>query len=615
MKRILCLLLCLCLCLSSVVAMAQEESAYQTKWDLTQLYADQAAFDAAYAALEARLPEFEAFRGAIATPEGMLGYLRLFNELNPVLNRLYCYANFQNTLDVTDAGAKALLARAIALDSRLNQAKSFVDSEIAILSAQERAALAAAPEVKDYAHALEYLTDEKKVYLSEETNQTLAALNDALYTADTVYSTLLYGDLPYPTYVLPDGSEVTLNAATYTTLVYDHTPRENLIEMSALRAMRIKPYENTFAACLDAHVRTTWDMAQINRFGSTLEYELHKMDVDPAVYDMLVEATHRGLSDHQRYYQIMKRALGLEGKDMYGFDSYLPATEYQPEKTFAQSADDVLNALSIFGSEYTDTVREILETGHVDAYPGENKDTGAYSAEVDGQLLPYITMNYITADNATTLAHELGHALYSYLSARYQPVQYASPNIFTHEVASTTNEIIYYRTMYDRAQSDDERLYYLQKQIDLFVGTFFTQVLFAEFEDYCYKIVENGGTLSAAALNAEYRRLDDQYYGDTFVRLEGAEANWGGIPHFYYDYYVYQYATSVCYASAVANRIYDGVEGAKESYLAFLKLGASVSPVDALTAAGVDPLDESTYNDGLNYFKGLLDRYEELLGK
>ena len=271
-------------------------------------------------------------------------------------------------------------------------------------------------------------------------------------------------------------------------------------------------------------------------------------------------------------------------------------------------------ALSILGDEYLAYYDQLTHNGHTDVYPTDTKLTGALSYSMGMDVQPYILLNYVhTSTDVSTLAHEMGHSIYSCFAMESGNPFYSSPTIFTQEVASTTNELIYYRYKMENAATEEERLFYLEEMLYNFGGTFFIQALYAEFEDAMYKTVEAGGALDAEVLSDLWEELYQEYRADTVELLPEARYGWASIPHFHYNYYVYQYATSIAYAASICEGILNGEEGAVENYIAFLKAGASRSPAELLAIAGVDPLKEETYRRALDFFSGLVDEYEDLV--
>ena len=457
-------------------------------------------------------------------------------------------------------------------------------------------------------------TDPDKQPLGEEAAGTAATLSMALGYPAEVFQRMVYVEMPYLKITMPDGTEREVNDQTFDDILYsDEYSDEFKAEATRLYYGRAIPYISTLAKLLEGNAKAAYANALLNHHETTLEAALDAYDVDPRVYDLLVEAAHEGAADNQRYLKTHARGLGLE--KLHSYDMYDYVSDFDPGKTsYDDAVDEVTKALGILGEEYIKTFRSIIESGQVDVYPSDTKTTGAFEYALSYDFLPWVLFNYNgMSDDIRTIAHELGHAVYEALTTANQPVQYRSPTIFTHEVASTTNELLYYSYKMQNAQSDDERLYYLENMLSRFETNFFSQMFFAEFEDWFYQIVEDGGALDPEAMSEKYAALFDVYDGGEILRVEENKYRWATVPHFYYVYYVYQYASSVCYAASIAERIVNGEEGAVEDYLAFLKAGRSSDPQTLLSIAGIDPLDENTYREGLAFFSGLVDEYERLV--
>ena len=412
---------------------------------------------------------------------------------------------------------------------------------------------------------------------------------------------------------MPDGTVQEVTDAVYDDIIYsDEYSREFKAEANKLYGSRAGNYINTLATLLEGNAKHAYASALLSHFETTREAQLYAYDVEPAVYDMLIECAHEGIGDFQRYYRAHARGLGLE--EQYPFDTATYVSDFNPGKIgYEDAVAEVIDALGVLGEDYTDTFKAIISSGHVDVYPAATKTTGAFMKPCDVGY-PWVLFNYNGySGDVSAIAHEMGHAMYETLADENQPKQYHSPTLFTHEVASTTNELLYYHYKMSHAANDDERLYYLQNALDLFTGTFFSQVMFAEFEDELYKTIEAGEALDGEALSDRYLELLNAYRGDSIVSFPESKYHWAEIPHFYQPYYVYMYATSITYAASIAQGILGGRENAVEDYLSFLKAGRSADPQTLLAIAGVDPLKEETYHAAMEYFKSLVDEYERLV--
>ena len=615
MKKILSVILAAAL-LISLSAPVFAEDKLPTKWDLTVIYPSAEEWQKDYDKVMKMLDEYERFRGTLNNAQGIWDYLQFayFTELTRLQNKLVEYAFLGSSLDATDPVFAEMNARLSTMNAREGQLTAFAIPEIYSLPLEERKAIFADPLFQDYTYAVKDFTDPDKQPLGEEAAETAATLSMALGYPEEVFQRMVYVEMPYLKITMPDGTEREVNDQTYTDIVYSEEYSDEFkAEATRLYYGRAIPYISTLAKLLEGNAKAAYANALLNHHETTREAALDAYDVDPRVYDLLVEAAHEGAADNQRYLKTHARGLGLEKQ--YSYDMYDYISDFDPGKTsYDDAVDEVTEALGILGEEYIETFRSIIESGQVDVYPSDTKTTGAFEYALSYDFLPWVLFNYNgMSDDIRTIAHELGHAVYEALTTANQPVQYRSPTNFTHEVASITNELLYYSYKMQNAQSDDERLYYLENALSMLETNFFTQMFFAEFEDWFYQIVEDGGALDPEAMSEKYAALFDVYEGGEILRVEENKYRWATVPHFYYVYYVYQYASSVCYAASIAERIVNGEEGAVEDYLAFLKAGRSGDPQTLLSIAGIDPLDANTYREGVAFFSGLVDEYERLV--
>ncbi len=615
MKKVLALLLTLALLLPVAVTAAAAET-LPTTWDIASVYASVDEWQADYDTVMEMLNRYEQFRGRLNNAQNIYDYLQFayYSELTRLQDKLRLYAELGSSLDATDPVFSRLDAQLSAMDVREKQLSAFADPEIFSLSMKEREAIFSDPLFNEYTYAVRRYTDPKSQPLGEEANTVLATISMALGYPYTAYERMEYVEMPHPTVTMPDGTVQELTDAAYDDIVYsDEYTREFKAEVNKLYGSRAGNYINTMATLLEGNAKEAYANALLKHFETTREEQMHTYDVDPAVYDMLIQCAHEGIPDYQRYYRAHARGLGLDVQ--YPFDTASYVSDFNPGKIgYEDAVAEVIDALSVLGEDYIETFKTIISSGHVDVYPTETKTTGAFENQVSGEYLPWLLFNYNGySSDISTIAHEMGHAMYDMLTSENQPKQYQVPTIFTHEVASTTNELLYYHYKMSHASNDDEKLFYLQNVLDLFAGTFFSQVMFAEFEDYFYRIVEAGEALDGEALSDKYLELLETYRGDAVATFPETKYLWADVPHFYYVYYVYQYATSVSYAASIAQGILNGRENAVEDYLSFLKAGSSADPQTLLSIAGVDPLNAETYHAAMDYFRGLVDEYERLV--
>ena len=617
-KRLLALWLVLLLMTSACTSMtmAAEEDGLPVAWDLTEVYPDTDAWQKDYDRVMELLDRYEEFRGTLDSAENIYDYLDFayMSELTELQNRLYMYASLGYYLDPTDPVFNGLLAQLEDMSIQESIVGAYADPEIYELPIETREEIFDDPLFDGLEYAFRAYTDPDEEPFSEEVSQILATLSMGQGYAEETFTILDSVELPDPQITMPDGTVESLDDGLYAEIIYsDEYDDDFKAEANQIILTKPIPFIYTLTTLLEENAEQAYASALINDYDTTRAAAMDAEDVDPVVYDMLIEAAHEGASDYQRYLNAHARGLGLDEQRPYDMGTYV--SDFYPDLVeYEDAVAEVEDALAPLGEEYVDTFREIIASGHVDVYPTDTKETGAFETLLSPDTLPWVLFNYYGyTDDVSTIAHEMGHAVYSTYAARNQNQFYAYPTIFTQEVASTTNELLYYTYKMENAADDDERLFYLEDMLSMFSGTFFTQMLYAEFEDYMYGVVESGAPLDPEDLGDEWVALFDLYRGDAVKMFPDARYQWATIPHFYYVYYVYQYASSVAYAASIAERITTGEEGAVEDYLAFLKAGGSAAPADLLAIAGIDPLEEGTYAEALAFFSNLVDEYEALV--
>ena len=613
-KRLLSAALAVCVLLFAALPAAAQETKYPTTWDLTDLYEDDAACEAAINAVQEDLEELRSFLGTLDDEAAIDGFFTCYAESTGFeqLLRIYLYGYLGTQLSAADAQAAALAARSFALQNELNTVLNQAVAEIAELPIETRQKIFSDPMYEEFGLDLQSLTDPEWVAEAPEVQQAIDTLTAAMDNTERVYSVLMM-ELPNAVVEGPDGEEIVLDDTAYNQILLSKAYSREFKEacMDAYGS-QTAAFGETLAALWNDHISAQWAMAKVDGAESTREWALSQAGVENQLYDRLIEAAHEGAADYQRYLRLYQEAMGFD--EMYSFDLRQSLSSYDPgEIPFDEQAETVRRILTeVLGEEYGAAVDAMFASGHIDVYPSESKVTGAYTYATSGTgTLPYILLNDTGGmESMGTLAHEMGHAVYNIFTE-----QSGAPlPDFTHEVASVTNEVLFYTTLANQAQTEEEELYYLEKLIDLFTGTFFTQMIYAEFEDKAYQIVEEGGALSAGVLNAMWEDLYDEYRGGLVTIPQSNNSSWGRVQHFYlWSYYVYQYAAAICYAAAISQNIMAGEEGAVESYLEFLKAGGSAEPADLLKIAGVDPYDGATYDQALEFFAGLVDEYESLV--
>lgn len=582
-------------------------------WALEDLYATDADWEKALARMQARMPELSEFEGKLAqNGQTLCAFLALLEELDTQAESLGNYAMRRGDQDTRDANYQAMNGKFISAVTELSAGLSFATPEImAIPEENLEGFYADCPRLERYRR---YLTDQrrKKAHtLSAAEERLLAAAAEMAGAPDSIYSSLLNADLTYPDAVDSEGKPHSLSQSTFVPLeesgdrVLRRSAYENLYH--TLNGMR-----NTAAGLLDAQNKQQKFYATARKYSSAREAALDGTNVPLSVYDNLIEAVHRNLDKMHRYVRLRKKLLGVD--QLHFYDIYTPLVQdLNKSIPYEQAKQTVYDALHPLGEDYRKILKEGFDNRWIDVYENRGKRTGAYSAGT--KVHPYVLLNYTgSLDSEFTLAHEMGHALHSYLSNKHQNPIDSDYVIFVAEVASTCNEALLMEYLLKRTRDKKERAYLINYFLDQFKGTIYRQVMFAEFEKAIGQMVDAGQTLTADVLCAEYRRLAELYYGPDMEVDEEIAIEWARIPHFYYNYYVFQYATGYAAAIALSRLILSEGEPAVKDYLGFLSGGCSKSPIDLLKGAGVDMTGPRPVNDALALFGELLDEMESLMG-
>ena len=583
-------------------------------WALEDLYATDADWEKALARMQARMPELSEFEGKLAqNGQTLCAFLALLEELDTQAESLGNYAMRRGDQDTRDANYQAMNGKFISAVTELSAGLSFATPEImAIPEESLEGFYADCPRLERYRR---YLTDQrrKKAHtLSAAEERLLAAAAEMAGAPDSIYSSLLNADLTYPDALDSEGKPHSLSQSTFVPL-----------EESGDRVLRKSAYENlyhtlngmrnTAAGLLDAQNKQQKFYATARKYSSAREAALDGTNVPLSVYDNLIEAVHRNLDKMHRYVRLRKKLLGVD--QLHFYDIYTPLVQdLNKSIPYEQAKQTVYDALHPLGEDYRKILKEGFDNRWIDVYENRGKRTGAYSAGT--KVHPYVLLNYTgSLDSEFTLAHEMGHALHSYLSNKHQNPIDSDYVIFVAEVASTCNEALLMEYLLKKTTDKKERVFLINHFLDQFKGTIYRQTMFAEFEKFMGAAVDAGQTLTADMLSTEYARLCKLYYGDDMVVDDQIAMEWARIPHFYYNYYVFQYATGYSAAIALSRRILREGEPAVKDYLGFLSGGCSKSPIDLLKSAGVDMTSPAPVNDALKLFGELLDEMESLMAE
>jgi len=588
------------------------------RWDVTDLYPSMEAWEEAGKAVEAAIPGIDACKGQLGESAQKLEECldHFFGTYKDYL-RYNLYASLLSDEALSNQEAAGRDQAASLLGVKLGQAGSFVNPELIAVGKEKIAGFVGSREgLKEYAFYLENVLREADHTLGQEAEGVMAAAGNIRRMPYQTYGTLTAAEIPWPTVTLSDGTEVRLDQAAYTR----HRSSPNRDDRKAVFQAFFqtwKDYERTLGTTLTGQVQSAIFSAQVRDYDSALASALSGDNIPAEVYKTLLSETNANLDTLHRYLKLRARMLGIE--DLGYEDLYVPIVSLEKEFPLATGKEIMLESMGPLGPEYVDVVRKGIADRWVDVYPRPSKRSGAYVNGSAYDVHPYMLLNYNgDYESVTTMTHEWGHAMHSYLASAAQPFPLANYAIFTAEVASTFNEALLLDNMLKRAGSDEERLYYLGFALENIRTTFFRQTMFAEFELAIHEAAEAGTPLTGAKLTEIYGEILKRYYGaDQGVTIidDLDTIEWAYIPHFYFNFYVFQYATSIAASSLLAEGVMKGHDGALEGYLDLLKAGGSDYAYELLKRAGVDMATPEPYRATFRRMNAIMDQIEAILDK
>ena len=583
-------------------------------WATEDMYKSDAAWEDELATLAQDQAELVSYAGRLGeSGETLFAYLRKSETTDEKISLLANYCMRKSDEDTRDATYQAMTGKFMSIVVAMGAALSFETPELLAISDETMDSFYAAyPALERYRRALTNVRRKKAHVLSPAEEKLLASAGELSQTPDTVYGMFADADLKFDDALDSEGNPHTVSQATFVPIQNgpDRVLRKNAYE-SLYKGFA--NFKNTAAALLNAQNKQLKFFAEARKYENAFEASLFNTNVPTSVYLNLIETVHKNMDKMHRYVRLRKKMLGVD--ELHFYDVYTPLVADVDQKIpFAEAKQTVYDALAPLGEEYRKILKEGFENRWIDVYQNEGKRSGAYSA--GAKVHPYVLLNYSgTLDSQFTLAHEMGHALHSYLSNKHQNPVDANYVIFVAEVASTCNEALLMEYLLNKTTDKKERIYLINHFLEQFKGTLYRQTMFAEFELNIGKMVAEGQTLTADVLCAEYRRLNEEYFGPDMVVDDQIAMEWARIPHFYYNYYVFQYATGYSAAIALSRRILREGEPAVADYLNFLAGGCSKSPIDLLKGAGVDMTGPEPVEAALALFGELLDEMEALVGE
>lgn len=586
----------------------------QFKWALEDIYATDEKWTEDLQKLKAMPERIAAFKGRLSeSADTLYDFMQLSDEISVLCDSLGNYAQRRSDEDTANAKYQGFIGQLMNAYVAVNSAGSFETPEIISIEEDKlQKFYEDKPELKLYKRALDKLRRKKAHILSEAEEKILALTGEMGQSPENIYSMFSDADLRFPDAVDKDGKAHQVTHGSYIPLVQSE---DRVLRKSAFESMysTFDKFKNTCAATLSAQIKAVNFYAKARRYDSSLEAALDGTEVPVSVYKNLIEAVHDNMHYMYDYVALRKKLLGVD--ELHFYDLYTPVVPDADMKiTFEEAKETVLKALAPMGEDYLAILKEGFENRWIDVYENEGKTSGAYSA--GARVHPYVLLNHKDTLNCMfTLAHEMGHAIHSYLSNKNQPVVYSDYVIFVAEVASTCNEALLMQYLLKNTEDKKQRAYLINYFLEQFRTTLYRQTMFAEFELKINEMVAAGESLTAEGLNELYGELNKLYFGDGIVLDDEIKLEWARIPHFYYDYYVYQYATGYSAAIALSQRILKYGEPAVKDYIGFLKGGCSTDPISLLKGAGVDMATTQPINEALAMFGELVKEMEEAMAE
>lgn len=581
-------------------------------WSLEDIYQSDEAWKADFEKMLKMPEKIASYKGRLGeSGETLLEFMRLSDEISVLCDSLGNYAQRRSDEDTANSAYQAMVGQLMNAYVKINSAGSFETPELISIDEDKlNSFYESVPQLRLYKKNLDRLRRKKEHILSDEEEKILALAGEMSQSPENIYSMFSDADLKFPDAVDKNGKTHQVTHGSYIPLVQS---ADRVLRKSAFESMyhTYDSYKNTCAATLSAQIKAVQFYAKARKYPSSLATALDGTEVPEEVYLNLISAVHDNMHYMYDYVKLRKKLLGVDELHMY--DLYTPiVSDVDMKITFEEAKETVLKALAPMGEDYIAILKKGFSERWIDVYENEGKTSGAYSA--GARVHPYVLLNHKDTLNCMfTLAHEMGHAIHSYLSNKTQPVAYSDYVIFVAEVASTCNEALLMQYLLKNTQDKKQKAYLINYFLEQFRTTLYRQTMFAEFELKINEQTAQGETLTAEGLNALYRGLNKLYFGDDIVIDSEIDLEWARIPHFYYDYYVYQYATGYSAAIALSQRILSEGKPAVDDYLGFLSGGCSADPITLLKGAGVDMTTSQPINDALKLFGGLIDEMNELM--
>ena len=592
---------------------SREEIDSKYKWDLSSMFPSDEAFEAGLEELKAYCPKLLAFKGKISTSaQALVEFLQLEDQMNLLLYKIINYAERKSDEDTRVAKYQAYVANATSAYTQVGEATSWFAAELLAIPAESvEKFYAEVPALEFYRRKLNKILNQREHTLSAEEEALLARAEELAVQPTNIFSMFDDADLTVDDAVDSEGKTHKLTSGSFVPLLMD---ADRVLRESAFKQLysRFGEFRNTSAAILTSQVKNLQFFSSSRKYASSLEAALAENEIPVEVYNNLIDAVHQNFPAFYKYVDLRKRVMGLD--ELHFWDVYTPLVDDVDMKfTYEEACDLIVKALAPMGEEYVGLVKKGLESRWVDVYETPGKRSGAYSAGGKG-MNPVMLLNFQGGlDDVYTLIHEMGHSLHTYFSSHNQEITYSDYSIFVAEVASTCNEALLSHYLLEHETDPARHAYILNHFLEGFRGTIYRQCMFAEFERDISQMNADGVALNAEVLSERYGKLCAEYFGPGIELDEEIKLEWSRIPHFYYNFYVYQYCIGFSAAIALSQRILSEGEPAVKDYIGYLSGGCSKTPIELLRGAGVDMATPDPVNAALKYFGELVDQLEQEL--
>ena len=582
------------------------------KWDLTKIYKDEKEWQKDFDDVKEKILKVLEYKDSfLSNGKKLYEYLKYDEEVSRKLEKIYYYAHLNYDADTLDEKYKVMTNKVSDLFTKYNELSSFVVPEILKLDEEKLNTFYKEEEkLEDYRFSIENIYRFKNHTLDEEKEKMLSNLSKCLSNPEETYEALTDSDFEYDYITDEKGNKVKFNESNYSLFIKskDRSVRKKAFEMLH---NKYKKYIRTITSTYKGEVENNVVLAKIRNYDSAISASLYSDNVPVDIYNNLIKVVNDNMNVLYDYYDLKKEILSLDCLHMY--DTYVEIINKIDKKySFDEAKEIVIDALSVLGDKYVKNLKKAFDEKWIDIYHSKGKRSGAYSSG-NFDVNPYVLLNFEgTLNDVSTLAHELGHSMHTYLSCKNNPYQYSSYEIFVAEVASTVNELLLANYMLKNSKNKDEKLAIINHILDLYKATLYRQTMFAEFEKETHKLREKGEVLTSDLLSNTYYNLVKKYFGPNVLCDDLIKYEWARIPHFYYNFYVYKYATGISAASYIVDGILNNKEGALENYIKFLKLGGSMYPLDELKIAGVNLNSESVILSAIKTFEKYLKEFKDI---